>query len=257
MENLRMNKIFVTITSLLLLCCATPATTANTLPSGFVYLKNVAPSIIQDIRYSGYHNFVGRPVKGYQANECILTTQAATQLAKVQKELSESGLSLKVFDCYRPTQAVRDFTSWSKLHALKPTKSEFYPNVNKKDFFKLGYVEEQSGHSRGSTVDLTIVSLPIIKQKNYRPGQRLTACTAPYQQRFKDNGLDMGTGFDCMDPLSQTENKKINLVAMFNRAMLRAIMEKYDFTNYEKEWWHYTLKNESFPNSYFDFPVTH
>ena len=226
------------------------------IPSHFVYLRQYDPSILQDIRYAQYHNFIGRPITGYRCNECILTQTAAAQLSKVQAELLKSGYSLKVYDCYRPQMAVNDFIQWSKDSTQQQMKKEFYPHVDKKLFFRLGYVAAQSGHSRGSTVDLTIVSLPILAQATYHIGQKLTACYAPYHQRFHDNSIDMGTGFDCMDKKSHALHQQgISLVVYQNRLLLRHLMEKYGFVPYGKEWWHFTLKNEPYPNTYFNFPI--
>ncbi len=242
------------ISSLLFLCTST--TQASSLPNGFVYLKEFAPSILQDIRYAGYHNFVGRPIKGYKTDECILTKQAALALRDVQTELTKSHLSLKVYDCYRPQMAVDDFTAWSKINSQQSMKAEFYPHINKSDFFKLGYVAKKSGHTRGSTVDLSIVSIPIKQQASYHKGQPLVACFMPYKIRYQDNSIDMGTGFDCFDPATHSDNHAINSVAIKHRQLLRNIMKKYYFIPYSKEWWHFTLKNEPYPNTYFNFPVT-
>ena len=230
-------------------------TQAFALPSGFVYLQDIDSTILSDMRYAGRHNFVGRQIHGYEKRRCILTIDAAKALSAVQKELQQSSLSLKVYDCYRPTEAVSDFVAWSKLPHQEEMKAEFYPAINKADFFKLGYVSEQSGHSRGSTVDLTIVHIPYLPQPNYRPGQPLVNCTAPYLERYRDNTVDMGTGYDCMDERSHTASADINIVAKQNRALLREIMMKYGFTPYDKEWWHFTLKSEPFPDTYFNFKV--
>lgn len=236
------------------LFCPLLAMASNALPKGFVYLRDVEPSIIQEMRYYGHHNFIGRPVEGYRANECILTREAALKLSAVQKELLQSNLSLKVYDCYRPQRAVNDFIAWSQ-QPDKLMQKEFYPHLTKKDLFDLGYVMAKSGHSRGSTVDLTIISVPAGLQAQYHPGQSLVACYAPFKERFQDNSIDMGTGFDCMDVTAHSDNAKINTVAFYNRAMFRSMMEKHGFKNYEKEWWHFTLINEPFPEQYFDFPV--
>ncbi len=225
------------------------------LPNGFVYLKNVSPSIIQDVRYAGYHNFVGRPIEGYQAAECVLSKPAAVALKNVQQELLKSNFSLKVFDCYRPQRAVNDFITWSQQVGQNPMQAEFYPSVNKKDFFKLGYVAARSGHTRGSTVDLTIVPVPTLQAGQYHRGQKLVACTAAYHKRFYDSGIDMGTGFDCLDRASHITNHKIGTVAYSGRMLLRKIMLKNGFEPYDQEWWHFTLRNEPYPNRYFNFPI--
>ncbi|MFZ5428545.1 MAG: M15 family metallopeptidase [Thermodesulfobacteriota bacterium] len=226
------------------------------LPPGFAYLRQVAPDIVQEMRYHGWHNFLGRPVKGYEAPECVLTADAAKALKAVNDELNRSGFGLKVYDCYRPKRAVQDFVDWSAKTEDQAAKAEFYPNVDKKDFFELGYVAKKSGHSRGSTVDVTITVLPPRPGESYTPGQELVPCTAPYDVRFNDGSIDMGTGFDCMDVLSHPSSAGVPLVAQQNRMLLRNIMEKHGFVPYEQEWWHFTLKKEPFPDTYFDFPVT-
>jgi len=227
------------------------------LPQGFVYLKSVDPTIIQELRYAGYHNFVGRPVKGYeQASSCILTQEAAEALKRVQADLRRSSLSLKVYDCYRPQMAVDDFMAWRKDLQHQETKQEFYPKVNKTDVFKLGYVAEKSGHSRGSTMDLTIVPLPVPQQTSYYRGQKLVACFAPYRQRFRDNSIDMGSGYDCFDEVAHVDYEAISRLAHYNREILNKAMVKQGFVPYAKEWWHFTLKNEPYPKTYFNFPLS-
>lgn len=230
------------------------STSIEALPAGFVYLREIAPSIIQNIRYAGHHNFVGRPIKGYHAPVCILTESAAFALARVQIELLQSRLSLKVFDCYRPTMAVADFYAWSTKPDQQKMKAEFYPNIDKRDFFELGYIAKQSGHSRGSTVDLTIVPIGVALQ-HYAIGQTLVACTEVANRRFFDGGLDFGTGYDCMDERSHIDNTDVSLVAQSNRQMLLNLMTKHGFKSYEKEWWHFTLEDEPFPERYFNFEV--
>jgi D-alanyl-D-alanine dipeptidase len=130
---------------------------AGSLPKGFVYLRDIDPTIVQDIRYAGSHNFVGRPIKGYLAAECILSAPAANALALVQKKLAEKKLSLIVWDCYRPNRAVADFFAWSRDSARSEMKAEFYPRTDKAKLFALGYIAIRSAHSRGSTVDVGIV----------------------------------------------------------------------------------------------------
>lgn len=228
---------------------------ADVLPKGFVYLQDVAPSIRQDMRYAGYHNFVGRPVKGYVANKCILTKKAALALAKVQAELEKSSLALQVYDCYRPQIAVDDFVAWSKTPNDQLMKTEFYPRVDKSKTFKLGYIASHSGHTRGSTVDLTIVPGRIFQQASFSPVQPLIACYAPYQGRFRDNSIDMGTGFDCLDEYANIKNQNVGIVPQVNRTLLRRLMIANGFKPYDKEWWHFTLRNEPYPKTYFNFPV--
>jgi len=225
------------------------------MPGGFVDVKEVIPSIIPDIRYFGAHNFVGKKIDGYNAYKCILTKRAAEALARVQSELNEFSLSLKVYDCYRPRRAVNHFVRWAKdIHNTK-TKKEFYPTVDKKNLFRDGYISDKSSHSRGSTVDITIVPVPVPKQEIYVPGQVPHECHLPVETRFKDNSIDMGTGFDCFHELSHTENKQISPQQRINRLLLKTLMEKHGFKNYDREWWHFTLKNEPFPDTYFDFVI--
>ncbi len=209
-------------------------------------------SIVQEIRYFGTHNFLGRRVAGYGAPECWLTEPAAKALKAVQEELKLKSLSLKVYDCYRPQRAVNDFVKWAKNVGDQKTKAEFYPRVDKRDAFKLGYIAEKSGHSRGSTVDLTIVPRPTPQQVEYKEGQKLIDCTASKDKRFPDNMIEMGTGYDCFDEMANTENQKISDEATKNRHLLKGLMEKHGFKNYGQEWWHYTLVSEPFPDTYFD-----
>ncbi len=232
-----------------------PSVSVDRRPAAFVLLKDIAPDIVQDIRYAGAHNFVGRRIAGYEAAQCILTRQATRALVQVQAELKKSRLSLKVYDGYRPQMSVDDFEAWSLQPELQEMKAEFYPRIDKKDFFKLGYVAKKSSHSRGSTVDLTIIPLPVQPQSD-RLNRRPVPCIAPASKRLTENSLDFGTAFDCMDERSHHDHLEVGIVAQHNRKMLRALMEKYGFEAYQKEWWHYTLKNEPFPETYFNFPVT-
>lgn len=223
------------------------------LPAGFVYLHEIDPSILQDIRYAGSHNFVGRPIDGYEKGICILTEKAARALASVQKALHQASLSLKVYDCYRPTDAVEDFVRWSQDSTYQDMKQEFYPRVNKGDLFKLGYIALKSGHSRGSTLDVTIVPMPTPKQQ-YSAGP-LVSCTASYKERFPDNSIDMGTGYDCMDKQSAVDNQSLNASILKNRQLLQTVMMANGFEPYSKEWWHFTLAEETFTNTYYNFTV--
>jgi D-alanyl-D-alanine dipeptidase len=225
------------------------------LPDGFAYLRDIAPDIAHDIRYFGYHNFVGAHIEGYGEPECVLTVQAAEALKKVQVELVTKGYSLKVYDCYRPQEAVDHFASWAEDYADTKTKAEFYPDEPKETLFKRGYIAHKSGHSRGSTVDLTVIPINSKPKEAFVPFKNLRRCDAPAAKRFADNSLDMGTGFDCFSPLSATDNPKIKGVQRKNRYILKNVMEKYGFYNYDKEWWHYTLKGEPFKDTYFNFPL--
>ena len=225
----------------------------ESLPQGFVYLRDIDPGIVQDIRYAGSHNFVGRPVRGYLAAECILTEPAAKALAAVQRELSEKKLSLIVWDCYRPKRAVDDFFQWSKDPAHAEMKTEFYPRADKASLFALGYIATRSGHSRGSTVDLGIVPIPYSSPPPWDASQPLTTCTAPKGERYEDRTIDFGTGYDCLDELAGTSNA--HATALHNRQMLKSAMQGAGFRPYSKEWWHFELVNEPFREDGFDFEI--
>jgi D-alanyl-D-alanine dipeptidase len=224
-----------------------------TLPNGFVYLREVDPTIVQDIRYAGSHNFVGRPVKGYLAAECILSEPAATALKSVQNKLAAKDLSLIVWDCYRPKRAVDDFWRWSRDPARAEMKTEFYPHTDKQSLFALGYLAVRSAHSRGSTVDLGIVPSAFSLAPQPGPLPPLKPCTAP--DRFADGTIDFGTGYDCLDVLGYMSNPRVGAVASANRQMLKANMRQAGFRPYFREWWHFELANEPFNNG-FDFEIT-
>jgi zinc D-Ala-D-Ala dipeptidase len=225
------------------------------IPTEFTEIRMVIPDVLMDIRYYTSHNFVGARVDGYQAPKCYLTRKAAQGLANVQKELGTFGLTLKIYDCHRPQKAVNHFVRWAGDIQDTKTKAEFYPQVDKRYLFRNGYIAEKSGHSRGSTVDLTIVALPPKPQEAYIPHRNLRACYRPYKDRFRDNGVDMGAGFDCFDERSHTLNRTIGPTSRLHRALLKIMMENQGFVNYDKEWWHYTLKSEPFPETYFDFDI--
>jgi zinc D-Ala-D-Ala dipeptidase len=225
-------------------------------PPEFVSLHDVAPSILLDIRYFTRHNFIGRRIHGYRAPMCILTRRAAKGLARVQAAVLATGYTLKVYDCYRPQRAVDDFVRWAGRLRDERMKREFYPRVEKSRLFEDGYIAERSGHSRGSTMDLTLVALPAREQPRWRRGTfGLVPCFDPVGERFPDNTIDMGTGYDCFDTLAHTLDPRIQGVQRENRLRLKSAMEAAGFTNYENEWWHYTLDDEPFPDTYFDFPV--
>ncbi|WIX87459.1 M15 family metallopeptidase [Amycolatopsis sp. DG1A-15b] len=251
----RVRALAVTLAAAAGLAVPTPAQ-ATTTSRAFVALSDVAPSILQDIRYDTRHNFVGRRVDGYRQPLCLLTRQAAEGLRKAQAQLVKRGYTLKVYDCYRPQRAVDHFVRWAKDLADEKMKAEFYPNVAKDRLFADGYIAEKSGHSRGSTMDLTLVRLPPPFQRPYVPGEPLKACFAPRAQRFPDNTVDMGTGYDCFDPLAHTDNPAITGVARQHRDLLRSTMAAAGFRNLPEEWWHFTLNGEPFPDTYFDFPVS-
>lgn len=226
------------------------------LPAEFVYLADVDASIVQDMRYTGAHNFVGRRIAGYQAAECVLTAQAARALVKVQAELAKRKLSLIVWDCYRPARAVADFIAWSKNASDTRMKAEFYPRTDKAKLFALGYLAKRSAHSRGSTLDLGIVPAGLSSVPAYKPGDPLRPCTARKGERFDDGTIDLGTGYDCLDVAASTTSPDVGETALKNRLLLRDLMVRFGFQPYSREWWHFQLIDEPFKDRSFDFPIT-
>ena len=206
-------------------------------PQAFVEVRTVAPDIVVDLRYFGRNNFLGRPVDGYTAPNCWLTQEAAERLAKVQADLRPFGLSLKVFDAYRPQAAVDHFVRWAKEPDDEGLKKRYYPSLPKQRLIPEGYIADRSGHSRGSTIDLTIVEI------------------AGDARRQVGEELDMGTPFDFFGAESHTENPNLTAQQKANRLLLKTLMERHGFVNYPKEWWHFTLKDEPFPKTYFNFPT--
>ena len=216
---------------IVLLVCLGMQSAYAQLPEGFVYVEDYIPSIKVELRYLGAHNFVGTPIDGYKKERAILSLPAAKALKKVQEELAKQQLSILIYDSYRPQRAVNHFIRWARDLNDTLRKQEFYPRVEKKNLFKEEYIASRSGHSRGSTLDITIVDA--------------TTCTP----------LDMGSPFDFFGPESWVANPKLNLQQRANRALLQGVMLKHGFRNYPKEWWHFTLRGEPFPKTYFDFVV--
>jgi D-alanyl-D-alanine dipeptidase len=241
---------------LIMMLLPAPASAGSALPKGFVYLRDIDPTIVQDIRYAGSHNFVGRPIRGYLAAECILSVPAANALATVQRALAEKKLSLIVWDCYRPKRAVDDFLQWSKDPTQSEMKTEFYPRTDKAKLFALGYLARRSAHSRGSTVDLGIVPSAVSVAPQPDPAPSLAACTAPKGERFEDGTIDFGTGYDCLDVLGNTSNPLVSGIARHNRQTLKSYMQAAGFRPYAREWWHFELVNEPFNRDGFDFEVS-
>jgi D-alanyl-D-alanine dipeptidase len=197
----------------------------------FVDVTTVIPDLAVDLRYLGADNFVGTRIDGYEKPVCYLTRPAAEALARVQRDLAPQGLGLKVFDCYRPARAVAHFLRWARALDDLRTKADYYPEIDKRHLFREGYLAARSGHSRGSTVDLTLVRL------------------ADRQE------LDMGTPFDFFSPRSWPDDRGVSVTAQRHRKLLGDAMRRRGFLGHRKEWWHFTLAREPFPGSYFDFPV--
>ena len=225
------------------------------LPTGFVYLHDIIPDIQVSLRYATEENFTGCIVDGYFSNVSIITRAAALALKQAQELLKEKGYELVIYDSYRPQKSVDRFVRWSEdPNDPQRTKDRYYPRTNKEEAFNLGYIAKKSGHTRGSTVDLTIIPI----------GKRVSNPVVPIQRTLNDNSMilflddgtvDMGSSFDLFDEASHTNNKLINEEHHQRRMIFKDIMEQVGFINHPKEWWHYTMKNEPFPETYFDFDV--
>ena len=230
------------------------AATAQTLPGGFVYLGDLDPTILQDIRYAGANNFVGRPLTGYGAAECVVKRKVGLALKRVQAELGSQNLSLKVLDCYRPERAVHDMVVWAQNGQETPAERRYNPAFSKKDLFRLGYIAEHSGHSTGASVDLTLVDLKAGNSRAVDPGKAYADCTAPAAARAPEASVDMGTGYDCSDLKAHTAARYVTEAQRRWRNLLVAAMAKQGFVNYAKEWWHFSLPGAGGPA--YDFPIT-
>src|SRR5579864_9296502 len=234
-----------------------PADAAG-LPPGFVYLRDIDPSIAQDMRYAGDDNFTGHPLPGYNAPECVLRRDVAVALSKVQADLASIAhdpekwepvfgkdhapgerLGLKVYDCYRPARAVAAFARWARQGEDGATR-RFYPPLRNGRLFA-GYIAAHSAHSTGNAVDLTLVKLPPAPAPPYDPAARYGPCTAPADRRAPDNSLDMGTGFDCLDPKSSAFASTTTAAQNHARVVLLEAMRKRGFRNYIREWWHFSF----------------
>jgi len=201
------------------------------LPKGFVYVDDIITDLDVELRYFSKHNFVGDTIDGYKTNKIVLTQQAAEALKKVQEELKQQNLCLRVYDAYRPQKAVNHFIRWARDLNDTINKQEFYPNVEKRHLFRDGYIASKSGHSRGSTLDLTIID------------------------GNTSEPLDMGSPYDFFGEPSWVNYEDINEEQKQNRQLLQKVMLKHGFRNYPQEWWHFTLAGEPFMDQYFDFPI--
>ncbi|WHT20131.1 D-Ala-D-Ala dipeptidase VanX [Crossiella sp. CA-258035] len=198
---------------------------------GFVFVDELVPGIRWDAKYATWDNFTGKPVDGYTANRIVGTRALCVALESAQEKAASHGFGLLLWDGYRPQRAVNCFWRWSQQPEDGRTKLRHYPNIDRTEMFKKGYVAEKSGHSRGSTVDLTLYHL--------------------------DTGelAAMGGGHDLMDPISHHGAPGVTPAEARNRQCLRSIMEACGFSSYECEWWHYSLEDEPHPDTYFDFPI--
>jgi D-alanyl-D-alanine dipeptidase len=245
--------------------------TAERLPAGFVYLRDVETSIAQDMRYAGSDNFTGHPLPGYGAPECVLRRAVAQALAQVQADLAahdpekwepvfgkdhaqiKGNLSLKVYDCYRPTRAVRAFMRWAQDGKDDGATKRFFPTLEKRTLFASGYIAAHSAHSTGSAVDLTLIQRPAAQTPPFDRSAAYGPCTGPAAQRAPDNSLDMGTGFDCFDERSHTASRANTPEQQRRRALLVAAMRARGFHNYFREWWHFSFGPRGGPA--YDFAI--
>ena len=201
-------------------------------PSGFVILADHVPGIIQEIRYHSTYNFIGERIDGYEDPVALLTVEAARALHSAAAELFVMGYRLKVFDAYRPACAVKHFVLWGIEDTDIRMKPYFYPNLEKQELFAKGYIAKQSSHSRGSTIDLTLFDMKCGRE------------------------LDMGSPFDLFDELSHPDSRDITDEQFENRMTLQNVMKRNGFCPIDCEWWHFTLENEPYPDTYFEFPVS-
>ncbi|UVE17204.1 M15 family metallopeptidase [Pseudomonas sp. LS44] len=220
-----MKKLFAPALLLILAACTTQR------PADLIYLDQTLCCALYEVRYYSGDNFVGRRIDGYHTPRVILSQAAATALAAVERDAQQHGLRLKIFDGYRPQRAVDDFKHWASDPRDTRMKAHLYPDVDKPQLFHLGYIAKKSGHSRGSTVDLTLVDT--------KSGRE----------------LDMGSPFDFFGPISHHDTSLISPAQRHNRQLLRDLMRRHGFEPYAAEWWHYRLRDELYPDTYFDFPA--
>lgn len=200
--------------------------------SGFVLLSDYVPAVVQEIRYYSTYNFIGERIDGYEEPCAIITKEAARALKSVSNEMNVKGYRLKIFDAYRPATAVKHFVLWGIEDLDQKMKPFFYPDLEKTALFELGYIASKSSHSRGSTVDLTLLDMASGKE------------------------VDMGSPFDFFSVVSHPDYKGITDEQYDNRMMLRNVMVKHGFEPIDCEWWHFTLKDEPYASTYFEFPNT-
>jgi len=225
------------------------------LHEGFVYIDEIDNSIIVNLKYFTKDNFIGEKIPHYKVNRGIMTKEAAIALSKAQKKFLEKGYSIVIYDAYRPSSSVKYFSEWMKEQNNTKRKKFHYPYIEKKSDMANVYINEISGHSRGSTIDITIIDLKktLLKESIYEE-RIFNGKIYPYNN---DNTIDCGTSFDLMDPASWSDNNIFNFTEeqKKNRKFIKDIMESEGFKILKEEWWHFTLKNEPFPNDYFDFEI--
>ena len=252
MTNVGRGAVKAILIALVVASAISPAA-AQALPGGFVYLRDIDPTILQDIRYAGANNFIGRPLTGYGMAECMVKRQVGLALKAIQQELAKQNLSLKMFDCYRPARAVADMVAWSKDGKETTASKRYNPAFRKADLFRLGYIATRSGHSTGRALDLTLVDLAADNSARIDPSKTYADCTAPAEARAPEASVDMGTGYDCSDVKAHAAAPSITPAQRRWRNMLRAAMARQGFVNYSKEWWHFSLPGAGGPA--YDFPI--
>jgi len=235
------------------LALAAGAAAAQPLPAGFVHLRDVDPTIAQDMRYATANNFTGHPLPGYDAGACILQRAAALALKRVQADLAKENLSLKVYDCYRPTRAVAAMARWAADPHATPDTRRFYPGLRKGRLFALGYIASHSAHSRGVAIDLTLVPQRA-QHAAFDASARYGSCAGPTSERAPDDSLDMGTSFDCFSTKSYTRAGGLTVEQRQRRDRLVRAMARHRFVNYKREWWHFSYPAAD-PRREYDFPV--
>jgi D-alanyl-D-alanine dipeptidase len=223
------------------------------LPTDFVYLRDIDPSIVQDIRYATSNNFTGHRLVGYDAAECVVKREVAAKLKAIQQELKRRNLSLKMFDCYRPERAVADMVAWSRDGKETPAQHRYNPSFSKEDLFRLGFIATHSGHSTGAALDLTLVDLAADNSGVFDPDKAYADCTAPAPKRAPEGSIDMGTGYDCSDVKAYTAAGTITPGQRHWRGELVKAMAQQGFVNYGKEWWHFSLPGAG--GQAYDFPI--
>ena len=244
--------VVVGLTVLLGLPSGAPAASAA-LGGGFVFLRDIDPTILQDIRYAGPNNFVGRRLAGYEAAECVVKREVGLALKRIQQELAQNKLSLKMLDCYRPTRAVAEMVAWSRNGRQTAAERRYNPVFAKADLFRLGYIATRSGHSTGAALDLTLVDLAVDNSAGFDPAKNYADCTAPAAARAPEGSIDMGTGYDCCDVKAHTASRSITPEQRRWRNTLVAAMARQGFVNYAKEWWHFSLPGAG--GAAYNFPI--
>ena len=217
--------IFISAYSLLL------SASASDLPEGFVYIDDIITEISIELRYAGNNNFIGQRIDGYESGRCIITADAANALKRAQNKLKSFGFGLKIYDAYRPQRAVDHFIRWANDATDIKMKEQYYPFVRKSELFEKGYLSRKSSHSRGSTVDITLIDLASGEE------------------------LDMGSPYDFFDEKSNPLNSGISAQQRANRLLLNRVITEFGFISSITEWWHFRLQNEPFSDIYFDFII--